>query len=61
MDVIGVDAEIDHRDVFFGPEERTHNRRVCACVSRVAGGCITVEPAWRGDPDLAVTEVWAGA
>lgn len=57
IDVVSVDSEIDHRDVFFSAEQRAHNKRVCACVSRVAGGTIIVEPAWRGDPDLGRIEV----
>lgn len=60
LDVIDVDAPIDHRDVFFSAEERQQTRRICACVSRVAGGCITIDTAWRGDPDLSAVEVLAG-
>ena len=59
LDVIDVDATIDHRDVFFSAEERQHTRRICACVSRVAGGCITIDTAWRGDPDISAVEVLA--
>ncbi len=59
LDVIGADAQIDHRDVFFAADEKAHNRRMCACVSRATGGCVVIEPAYRGDPDLSVTEVLA--
>ena len=57
LDVVSVDGEIDHRDVFFSSEQRARNKKLCACVSRVAGGTIVVEPAWRGDPDLGRIEV----
>ncbi|MDE8345399.1 MAG: PDR/VanB family oxidoreductase [Acidocella sp.] len=49
MDVIASEREIDHRDVFFSDAQHAQNRKICACVSRVAGGTITLEPAWRGD------------
>ncbi|MEO8807380.1 MAG: PDR/VanB family oxidoreductase [Burkholderiaceae bacterium] len=57
LEIIGSDAEIDHRDVFFASAEHARNKKICACVSRAAGGTVVVEPAWRGDPDLGVTEV----
>jgi len=34
---------VDHRDVFFSSEERAANKKLCTCVSRAAGGCITVD------------------
>jgi vanillate O-demethylase ferredoxin subunit len=46
MDVLSVDGEIDHRDVFLGDEEKQHNRRICVCVSR-AVGCLTLDSAYR--------------
>jgi ferredoxin-NADP reductase len=49
MEVIEFQGDIDHRDVFFSDHEHRENRRICACVSRVAGGHVTVEPALRGD------------
>ncbi len=44
-----LDAEgiVDHRDVFFSEEEKAANARLCTCVSRVAGGSITVDTADR--------------
>lgn len=57
LDVIEVQAEIDHRDVFFSEHQHQQNRRICACVSRAVGGTITIDPAFRGDPDLSVPEV----
>lgn len=61
VEVLAVDAVVDHRDVFFGAEEKQLNRRICTCVSRAIGGCITIEPAWRGDPDLSATEILSSA
>lgn len=57
LDVVSVTGEIDHRDVFFSTAQRALNSRLCACVSRVDGGTLVVEPAWRGDPDLGQPEV----
>jgi ferredoxin-NADP reductase len=52
VDVLAVDGRIDHRDVFFSDRQHRENRRLCACVSRVVGDSITVDPAWRGDAPL---------
>lgn len=49
MDVISVQGRIDHRDVFFSPHERETNRRLCACVSRVSGGGVVLDTAYRAD------------
>jgi len=35
VDVMAVHGRIDHRDVFFAPDEQAEGRRLCACVSRV--------------------------
>jgi ferredoxin-NADP reductase len=48
MDVLALDGEADHRDVFLSAHEKQENRRICACVSRVSG-CITLDSAWRPD------------
>jgi hypothetical protein len=32
--------------------------KICACVSRLAGGAITVEPAWRGDISTTPSKVF---
>ena len=48
LDVVEVDGEIDHRDVFFSDRERRDNRKICACVSR-ARGTITVDSLHRAD------------
>ena len=48
MDVLAVQGEIDHRDVFLSAHEKTAGQRICVCVSRVAGE-ITLDSAWRPD------------
>ncbi len=46
MDVIAIDGEIDHRDVFLSDDEKQQNNKICVCVSR-ASGCITLDSAYR--------------
>jgi len=41
------DAEIDHRDVFFSPQEKHHGERMCACVSRLVGGRAVIDVGYR--------------
>lgn len=48
LDVLALEGEIDHRDVFLSAHEKQDNRRICACVSRVVGR-ITLDTAWRGE------------
>ena len=48
MDVIAVDGEIDHRDVFLSAHEKEATTRICACVSR-AVGTLTLDSAYRPD------------
>jgi len=46
VDVIAVDGEIDHRDVFFSDQQKKDNRKICPCVSR-AVGVITIDTLYR--------------
>jgi vanillate O-demethylase ferredoxin subunit len=46
MDVLQVNGEIDHRDVFLSDEEKASNTKICVCVSRVVGE-ITLDSAYR--------------
>lgn len=46
LDVLGVQGEIDHRDVFLSEAEKALNTRICTCVSRVVGE-ITLDSAYR--------------
>lgn len=48
IDVVDVDGEIDHRDVFFSDHQKRDNRKICACVSR-ARGIVTVDTLHRAD------------
>ncbi len=48
MDVLAVDGEIDHRDVFLSAHEKASTTRICACVSR-AVGTLTLDSAYRPD------------
>lgn len=48
IDVLAVDGEIDHRDVFFSDHQKSGNARICPCVSRVVG-TVTVDTLYRPD------------
>jgi vanillate O-demethylase ferredoxin subunit len=48
VDVLALNGEIDHRDVFLSDAEKESGRRICVCVSRVVGE-ITLDSAWRPD------------
>ena len=49
MDIVSTHGSIDHRDVFFSTHQKQANQRLCACVSRVAGGGVVLDSAWRTD------------
>ena len=49
VDVVELQGTIDHRDVFMTREEQQRNDRLCACVSRVTGGGVVIDSAWRPD------------
>ena len=46
IDVVGIDGEVDHRDVFLSDHQKRENRRICPCVSR-ARGVLTVDTLHR--------------
>lgn len=48
VDIINYSGDIDHRDFFFNEEEKGENKKMCACVSRVANGNLTIDTAYRG-------------
>lgn len=48
LDVLALDGEIDHRDVFLSEHEKRGNTRLCACVSRVVGS-VTLDSSYRPD------------
>ncbi|HJV62978.1 MAG TPA: PDR/VanB family oxidoreductase [Albitalea sp.] len=49
MDIVAAQGTIDHRDVFFSAEQKRANRQLCACVSRVEGGGIVLDSAYRAE------------
>jgi vanillate O-demethylase ferredoxin subunit len=49
VDVLETHGRVDHRDVFFSAHEKQLNQRVCACVSRVSGGGLVLDSAYRPD------------
>lgn len=52
IDVVACSGTIDRRDVFFSDEQHARGDKICACVSRVTGGSISVEPPYRPDQPL---------
>lgn len=49
LDVLELQGEIDHRDVFLSEAERRENRKLCACVSRAVNGGVVLDSAYRAD------------
>lgn len=47
VQVIEHSGLIDHRDVFFSPDEREQDSRICACVSRFVGGRAVIDIGYR--------------
>lgn len=47
LPILAVDGVVDHRDIFLSEEEKAANAKLCTCVSRVAGGSITLDTADR--------------
>lgn len=48
VDILEYSGDIDHRDFFFSETEKGENHKMCACVSRVANGKITIDTGYRG-------------
>jgi ferredoxin-NADP reductase len=48
IDIVAVDGQIDHRDVFFSDHQKQTNAKICPCVSR-AVGAITVNTLYRSN------------
>jgi ferredoxin-NADP reductase len=48
VDVLDCDSPIDHRDVFLNVSEKSDSKKMCACVSRISGGRLTLDTAYRG-------------
>lgn len=47
VDILEANGPLDHRDVFFSEEEKRESRKMCTCVSRLAGGSISVDVGFR--------------
>ena len=52
LPVLRATGPIDHRDVFLSDTERHEDSRICACVSRVAGGTIVIDDGYRERHDI---------
>ncbi|MFI8378330.1 PDR/VanB family oxidoreductase [Leeuwenhoekiella sp. NPDC079379] len=48
IEVLEYTGDLDHRDLFFSEEEKGENKKMCACVSRVANGYVVIDTAYRG-------------
>jgi ferredoxin len=42
MEVLDCDSSLLHNDLFLSQADRDSGRKIMPCVSRVTGGCITV-------------------
>lgn len=49
VDIVEAQGRVDHRDVFFSAHEKQAGQRLCACVSRVSGGGLVLDSAYRPD------------
>lgn len=45
--ILDANGQIDHRDVFFSAAEKRENHKICACVSRLAGGTLVIDTGYR--------------
>jgi vanillate O-demethylase ferredoxin subunit len=50
VNVLAHDHAIDHRDVFYSASEHESVKKICPCVSRVAGGTLSIDIGWRRTP-----------
>ena len=48
VDIVACTGDVDHRDFFFSEEEKGENKKMCACVSRVANGDLVIDTSYRG-------------
>jgi vanillate O-demethylase ferredoxin subunit len=49
LDIVRIEGTVDHRDVFFSPHQKSANQQLCACVSRISGGGVVLDSAYRAD------------
>ncbi|MDF9861060.1 ferredoxin [Methylorubrum pseudosasae] len=45
--VLDLAGRLDHRDVFLSDAQKDTNAQICTCVSRVAGGNLSIDVADR--------------
>ena len=45
--VLEADGDLDHRDVFLSEDEQDEGGSLCSCVSRAAGGTVTIDTGFR--------------
>ncbi len=51
--VVGIEGELDHRDVFLSDEEKDEGGAIITCVSRAVGGAITIDTGFRPDAETS--------
>jgi len=49
MRIVRCEGVVDHRDVFLSARQKAANESFCVCVSRVSGGGIVLDSAYRPD------------
>ena len=49
VDIVEVNGEIDHRDVFLSDHQKQENTKLCTCVSRAFGGGVVIDTGYRPD------------
>jgi vanillate O-demethylase ferredoxin subunit len=49
LDVMALEGEIDHRDVYLSEHQKRENHRICACVSRAVRGGVVIDTSWRAN------------
>lgn len=47
--VLDHEGPLDHRDVFLADDEQEEGAALCACVSRAAGGTVTIDTGFRSN------------
>jgi ferredoxin-NADP reductase len=53
-EVLEVEGELDHRDVFLSDAQKDENATIITCVSRAVGGALTIDTGFRPDPKPGV-------
>jgi Ferredoxin len=51
--VVGIEGELDHRDVFLSDDEKDEGGAIITCVSRAVGGLITIDTGFRPDAETS--------